>query len=563
MSRAALQHAPQSSGKSAAATSLRVGPAHDSFEQEADQAAEKVTSGEHRQIAWSLSRVSLGMGWEPIQRQCSCGGTCDDCKKKKEVLQRNAASATAVGSYAPASVANTLSRPGSSIDPSTRSFMESRFGHDFSSVRIHTDDLAAASARDISANAYTVGSSIVFNQGKYQPYTCTGRKLLAHELAHVVQHAESVSGSSLGSSRVIARQAASEDEQMRSALKHAAASAADIETPKEFQQLKCVVQDACAQSVDGGVPTEATHKGPLNEKCRKETGFTGESVWPTPEQCAELKPGTLDVVSPGRLRQAKTLIQEYFSLLRANALRDDEVFGLDAALQEAEEKTGSLRPENEATPSPQNSPETPPPIVKGKGGVPVPPPSSLASASTVSLAPSAFSAAVRLLPAGAGEVALPGTLLAAGLIVTAYLVNDFLLRREAADAVEGLIGSFSFLRALTEEAIGSRVALRIGDKARGLTTQIVIHLARVLNSAVAGKPPDHQQDPERDKSHWWKEIKGFVKQILDLGLTRKQLLRELLREFSEEQLKEISDAMRRAAELLKEDPPDFPPTATP
>jgi hypothetical protein len=185
MSRAALQHAPQSSGK-VAATSLRIGPAHDSFEQEADQAAEKVTSGEHQHVAWSLSRVGIGA----IQRECSCGGSCDDCKKKKEVLQRNATSSAAVSSHAPASVASTLSRTGSSLDSGTRSFMESRFGHDFSSVRIHTDEQAAASARDVSANAYTVGSSIVFNQGKYQPHTPYGQRLLAHELAHVVQQSQ-------------------------------------------------------------------------------------------------------------------------------------------------------------------------------------------------------------------------------------------------------------------------------------------------------------------------------------------------------------------------------------
>jgi Domain of unknown function (DUF4157)/Putative RNase-like toxin, toxin_1 len=183
MSRAALQHAPQAAGKSAGTTTLRIGPAHDSFEQAADQAAEKVVSGEHQHVAWSLARV----GFAPIQRQCSCGGTCDDCKKKQELLQRHASSSAAAGSYAPTSVAGTLSRPGSALDPGTRSFMESRFGHDFSGVRIHTGDYAAQSACDVSANAYTVGSSIVFNQGKYQPDTPSGRKLLAHELAHVVQ----------------------------------------------------------------------------------------------------------------------------------------------------------------------------------------------------------------------------------------------------------------------------------------------------------------------------------------------------------------------------------------
>lgn len=182
MSRAALQHAPQNARKGAA-TSLHVGPAHDSFEQEADQAAEKVTSGEHERVAWSLSRVGLG----PVQRQCSCGGSCDDCKKKKEMIQRQAMSSAAGGVHAPASVSSVLSRPGSALDSGTRSFMESRFGYDFSGVRVHHDSEAAGSARDVSANAYTVGSSIVFDQGKYQPHSPSGRRLLAHELAHVVQ----------------------------------------------------------------------------------------------------------------------------------------------------------------------------------------------------------------------------------------------------------------------------------------------------------------------------------------------------------------------------------------
>jgi hypothetical protein len=183
MSRAALQHAPDAPDKASAATSPRIGPAHDNFEQEADQAAERVASGEYRHVAWSLSRVALGA----VQRECSCCGACDDCKKKKELLQRHASSSAVVDSHAPASVASTLSRPGSELDPGTRSFMESRFGHDFSGVRIHSDEQAAASAHDVSANAYTVGSAIVFNQGQYQPHTPSGKKLLAHELVHVVQ----------------------------------------------------------------------------------------------------------------------------------------------------------------------------------------------------------------------------------------------------------------------------------------------------------------------------------------------------------------------------------------
>ncbi len=65
--------------------------------------------------------------------------------------------------------------------------MEARFGRDFSGVRVHTDAAAAQSARDVSARAYTVGDKIVFAPGEFSPDSVDGRRLLAHELAHVVQ----------------------------------------------------------------------------------------------------------------------------------------------------------------------------------------------------------------------------------------------------------------------------------------------------------------------------------------------------------------------------------------
>lgn len=85
--------------------------------------------------------------------------------------------------------------PGSALDGSTRTFMESRFGHDFSQVRVHTSDGASASAQSIGARAYTVGQHLVFGQGQYAPHSSAGRHLLAHELTHVVQQA---GGSSSG-----------------------------------------------------------------------------------------------------------------------------------------------------------------------------------------------------------------------------------------------------------------------------------------------------------------------------------------------------------------------------
>jgi hypothetical protein len=94
---------------------------------------------------------------------------------------------TAPASHIPASVHQTLSRGGAPLEASTRSFMEARFGHDFSRVRVHTDDQASESARAVHADAYTVGRDIAFRSGLYAPSSTQGRALLAHELAHVVQ----------------------------------------------------------------------------------------------------------------------------------------------------------------------------------------------------------------------------------------------------------------------------------------------------------------------------------------------------------------------------------------
>jgi hypothetical protein len=69
--------------------------------------------------------------------------------------------------------------------------MESRFGHDFSRVRVHADERAADAAAAVNARAYTVGSQIVFAHGQYAPSLSEGRHLLAHELAHVVQQGRS------------------------------------------------------------------------------------------------------------------------------------------------------------------------------------------------------------------------------------------------------------------------------------------------------------------------------------------------------------------------------------
>jgi hypothetical protein len=69
--------------------------------------------------------------------------------------------------------------------------MEQRFSHDFSRVRVHSDTAAQQSAQDVKANAYTVGHNIVFGADRFAPATHEGRRLLAHELTHVVQQSGS------------------------------------------------------------------------------------------------------------------------------------------------------------------------------------------------------------------------------------------------------------------------------------------------------------------------------------------------------------------------------------
>lgn len=80
-----------------------------------------------------------------------------------------------------------LRSEGEALAPPLRSMMESRLGHDFRQVRVFHDDTAATSAADLGAAGYTVGSDIVFGAGQYRPQSRDGRRLLAHELVHVVQ----------------------------------------------------------------------------------------------------------------------------------------------------------------------------------------------------------------------------------------------------------------------------------------------------------------------------------------------------------------------------------------
>jgi hypothetical protein len=103
-------------------------------------------------------------------------------------LQTKSADAGGSGGIAaPPIVHDVLRSSGQPLDAATRAFMEPRFRHDFSKVRVHADARAAESARAVNALAYTVGPNIVFGAGRYTPATPDGSRLIAHELTHVRQ----------------------------------------------------------------------------------------------------------------------------------------------------------------------------------------------------------------------------------------------------------------------------------------------------------------------------------------------------------------------------------------
>ena len=127
-----------------------------------------------------------------LQRKRTCGnktvagGECVECNSKKQDLHHKSASPSEETEVPPI-VNQVLQSPGRPLDISTRTFMEPRFGQNFSKVRVHTDVKAAESARAVNALAYAIGQNIVFSAGQYSPSNLWGQELLAHELAHTVQ----------------------------------------------------------------------------------------------------------------------------------------------------------------------------------------------------------------------------------------------------------------------------------------------------------------------------------------------------------------------------------------
>lgn len=173
---------------------LNVSYPGDPYEREADRVAEAVINAQGPaavQTASGLGRVEPGR----LQHKCDCeeqpsqDGACGPCRAKQLNIQRRPAGGSkgeAVGK-GETGVHEVLRTGGRPLDAAARAFFEPRFGRELGSVRVHSDASASASAKSINALAYTVGRDIIFAPGQYDAGSKAGRRLLAHELAHVIQ----------------------------------------------------------------------------------------------------------------------------------------------------------------------------------------------------------------------------------------------------------------------------------------------------------------------------------------------------------------------------------------
>ena len=157
---------------------LSIGPVDDPLEHEADRVADQVMRMPDPETTVSAAPLQISRKCEACEKE--------DQEKSKLQMKPAATPSKPIGA-APAIVHDVLQSSGHPLDTATRAFMEPRFGHDFSRVRVHTDTTAAESARAVHARAYTQGEHIVFAHGRYAPTTTEGKRLVGHELAHVVQ----------------------------------------------------------------------------------------------------------------------------------------------------------------------------------------------------------------------------------------------------------------------------------------------------------------------------------------------------------------------------------------
>jgi hypothetical protein len=161
---------------------LPVNMPNNAHEQEADGMASRVM----RMASYGNENTFFRSASTTVQRKCQ------QCEDEEKLHRKESSDTETQGSHELDSYVGSLGSSGQALPDSSRQFFEPRFGHDFSNVRIHTDSVAAKSAQSINALAYTTGNNIVFNSGQFSPESDSGKRLMAHELTHVVQQGSGI-----------------------------------------------------------------------------------------------------------------------------------------------------------------------------------------------------------------------------------------------------------------------------------------------------------------------------------------------------------------------------------
>jgi hypothetical protein len=163
-------------------TKLIVGQPGDVYEQEADRVAEAVLQRQCTSPECEKDEAIQRVNITPIIRRQ------DNSEEEEEETGSIQAKKAGVKKEYTA-IEDILEQKGSGkpLDHMTKGSMETRFRHNFGDVRIHTDSYAAEKSEELSAEAFTIGRDIFFRMGKYNPSSLEGKRLLAHELTHVVQ----------------------------------------------------------------------------------------------------------------------------------------------------------------------------------------------------------------------------------------------------------------------------------------------------------------------------------------------------------------------------------------
>lgn len=145
---------------------------------------------------------------------------------------------------APDMVRSVLSRTGEALEPGVAADMSARLGADISDVRIHRDAVASGSARAVNANAYTVGSDIVFQSGQFDPTSPAGQRTLAHELTHVIQQrAGAVDGTDVGGGLAVSHPSDPFEREASSAADRLMSGAASDPTPAPVSAAREAASD--------------------------------------------------------------------------------------------------------------------------------------------------------------------------------------------------------------------------------------------------------------------------------------------------------------------------------